>query len=550
MSELVIQNGHILTMNSGQPRAQALLISNDRIVAVGSNAQIQDLAPANARRIDAQGGTVLPGFTEAHLHLFLGAYNRRFLQLHGVRGLESLRAKIKAYADQNADEALLICKAASYELFGEGVSTTRQMLDAVLPYRPIILFAEDHHIGWANTIALKKAGILSGLEGPSRDLVIMGDDGFASGELREMAGKAPVMALRSSGGRELMGLRGQDPDATTQERAGDAEVLSDGLKHCASLGFTSIHNMDGNRYQLELLAALEAQDALLCRTEIPFQFTPEMPHDVLDDAAVRAKEFNTERLSANRVKVFMDGVIDGSTAFLLDDYSDQPGWRGEGMHSAERFNAAAIKADALGLQISVHAIGDAAVRRVLDGYKAARDANGARDARHRIEHAELVHPDDLRRFADLGVIASMQPAVAPGSGYTPKEPFLSRIGKDRWRSAFPVADLRASGAALAFSSDWPVSDPDPLKAIKETVTRKAWADGVPNQASTLHEALYGYTLGGAFAGHKDHCLGRLAVGYLADVVVLDVDLEAIPVEEIDQYGAAYTISGGKITWQG
>lgn len=535
-------------MNQAQPRAEALAVRAGRIVAVGTNAQALHHAPKGARRIDAQGCTVLPGLTEAHLHLFAGSFDRRFLKLTGIQGASALRNAVQRYAKDNPDEALLICKSASYDLFGRGVATTRQMLDEALPDRPLLIYSDDHHVAWANTIALEKAGILSGLEVPNGELVI-GEDGLATGELREGPPKAPVLALRSSGGRELMGLSGKNPTVTDAERAEDTQILAEGLRHCAALGFTSIHNMDGNRYQLELLSAMEKRDALLCRVEIPYQFTPEMSLELLDEAASRSREFATDRIGANRIKVFMDGVIDGSTAFLLEDYADQPGWRGEAMHSADRFDAIAIKADALGLQISVHAIGDAAVRRVLDGYEAARRENGARDSRHRVEHAEIVHPDDLPRFAGLGVVASMQPALAPGSVYSPRDPFLSRIGTSRWPHAFPVADLRATGAALAFSSDWPVSDPNPMVAIKDMIQRTPWSEDVPAQATTLHEALYGYTLGGAYAGHKDHCLGKLAVGYLADIVILDADIEAIPIDDLDKHGAAITISDGAIIWE-
>ena len=550
-ADLVILNGRVLTMNAAQPRAQAIAIQGQRIVAVGSNADIQAMVPAGARRIDAQGATVLPGFVEAHLHLFAGAFGLRLLQLDGILGLDALRDKVQAYAHENPTEALLICKAADYNLFGEGVATTRQMLDRALPDRPLILFAGDHHTAWANTAALKQAGLLSGRDLPPGNEIVMADDGLAAGELREHAAYDPVMELRSSGGRESLGLLGVEPDQTLTpaQRQDDIVVLQQGLQLCASYGFTSLHNMDGNRYQLELLSEIEGRDELLCRTEIPFHLTPSKPLETLSEAAALSREFATDHLSANRVKMFMDGVIDSATAVLVEDYADQPGWRGDALHSAERFDAAAVAADALGLQISVHAIGDGAVRRVLDGYQAARQANGPRDARHRIEHIELLHPADLPRFAQLGVVASMQPPHPPGAMDFPLEPWMSRVGEARWPYAFPVADLRARGVHLAFASDWPVSDLNPMRGIKAAVGRQPWRPGLPAQASSLIEALHGYTAGGAYAGHAENRLGRLVAGHLADIVILDGDIEATPHDQLDSVRAAVTLCGGRITWQ-
>ncbi|MCP5071689.1 MAG: amidohydrolase, partial [Rhodobacteraceae bacterium] len=486
-ANLIILNGHVLTMDANQPNAQAVAVSGDRIVAVGSNDDIITLAAPNARKINAEGATVMPGMIEAHLHLFAGAFGLRLLQLDDVHGLPALQGKVQEYAQANLGEALLICKAADYNLFGESVATTRQMLDQALADRPLLLIAGDHHTAWANTIALERAGLLGGSDLPPGNEVVMGDDGTATGELRESEAIGPVMALRSSGGRENLGLAGVEPSPSPSpdQRAEDIAVLQEGLALCASYGFTSLHNMDGNRYQLELLREIESRGDLLCRTEIPFHLTPSKPIDALEEASDLAREFNSDMLSANRIKIFMDGVIDSSTAVLVEDYSTKPGWRGEALHEAERFNAAAIEADRRGLQISVHAIGDGAVRRVLDGYEAAQKANGKRDSRHRIEHIELLHPDDLPRMKELGVVASMQPPHPPGAMDFPLEPWVSNIGEARWPWAFPVSYLRDAGVPIAFASDWPVSDVNPMRGVKAAVMRQAWKEDHPSHASTL-----------------------------------------------------------------
>lgn len=550
-ADILIENASVLTMDPASPRAQTIAIQGDTILAVGSRAEVAALAGPNTRKIDAGSNTVLPGLTEAHLHLFSGAFGLRLLHLDGVQGLPALRDKVRAYAKANPDEGLLVCKAADYNLFGDNVTTTRQMLDEALADRPLLLVAGDHHTGWANTIALEKAGLIHGCEMPVGNEVVMAADGTAAGELREGAAQSPVMALSTSGGREHLGLSGLEPgpDLTPEQRDEDLVIMKDGLNYCASFGFTSLHNMDGNFYQLELLRTLEERGELICRTEIPFHLTPEKEISSLSDASLMHEKYCSNRLRSGRVKMFMDGVIDSGTAVMVEDYADTPGWRGDPLHSAERFAEACIEADRLGLQISVHAIGDGAVRRVLDGYEAAQKANGARDSRHRIEHIEVLHPDDLQRFCDLGVIASMQPPHPPGAMDFPLEPWVSKVGEARWPHAFPTAAFRENGVPIAFASDWPVSDVDPMRGVQAAMTRKPWSKNCPDNACNLIEALHGYTAGGAYAGFDETRLGKLKPGMQADVVIMDHDLEAMAHDAIGSARAAITICGGEVTWE-
>ncbi|MEM9047890.1 MAG: amidohydrolase [Pseudomonadota bacterium] len=550
-AEIVIENARILTMDPGTPRAESLALADGRILGLGRRAEIAGLCGPATRRIDAQGCTVLPGFVESHLHLFAGAFGLRLAQLDRVQGAEALRGVLLPYAAANPDEGLLICKAADYQLFGDGVATTRQRLDAVLADRPVICIAGDHHTAWANTLALSRAGLLNGRAMPTGSEVVMSADGTAAGELREHAAFDPVLALRTTGGRENLGLAGREPGPglTAQERAEDEAVLLEGLRYCASFGFTNLHNMDGNAYQLALLASLETRGDLLCRIEIPFHLTPEKPLTALEDASAMQAQQRGAFLRSGRVKMFMDGVIDSATAVLLDPYSDLPGWHGAPLHDAERFAAACIDADRRGLQIAVHAIGDGAVRRTLDGFQAARAANGPRHSRHRIEHIELLHPQDLPRFRALGVVASMQPQHPPGAMDFGLEPWLSRIGPARWPNGFPVAALRKAGVPIAFASDWPVSDINPMRGIKAAMTRRPWSEDCPDNRATLHEALHAYTMGGAYAGHDEVRLGSLCAGKAADIVVIDRDLEALAPDALDSARAAITICGGRPVWE-
>ncbi len=550
-ADLLIENARILTMDPDGPRAGALAIRGDTLLSLGPGDRLDDLAGPGTRRFDAQGCTVLPGLVESHLHLFIGAYGLRLLHLDGVTGADALAECLAAYATQRPDEALLLCKGTDYNLFGPGVQTTRQMLDAVLPDRPLLCLSADHHTAWANTIALERAGLLQGRALPPGHEVVMATDGTAAGELREHAAFDPVMALRSSGGRESLGFAGLEPGPglSAAARAEDLQVLREGLRHCASYGFTSLHNMDGNRYQLELLHQLDRDGDLLCRTQVPFLLTPEKPLDSLAEASAMQRDFRSPRLRSGRVKMFMDGVIDSGTAVLVEDYADRPGWRGAALHDTARFAAACIEADRRGLQISVHAIGDGAVRRVLDGYQAARQANGPRDSRHRIEHIELLHPDDFPRLKALGVVASMQPPHPPGALNFPLEPWLSRTGPARWPHGFPVRALRAAGVPQAFASDWPISPLDPMLGVRAAMTRPRWSEACPDNRLSLAEALHGYTLGGAHAGFDENRLGMLRAGRQADVVVMDCDLESCDPEQIGTARAALTLCAGTLTWE-
>lgn len=549
--DLLIHNAVVLTQRDDLPRAAAVAVSGDRIVKVGSDADLAPLKATARRLIDAGGATLLPGFVEAHMHLFSGAFGRRQLQLFGVSGFDALAGAVQRYAAENPDEGLLIAKGADYTILGADQPVTRQVLDRILPDRPLVLVAPDHHTAWANTVALDRAGVLRGRDvGPGNEIVL-DSDGLATGELREGHAMQPVMELRTSGGREALGLSGTEPggDLSPAQRRADIETLKDGLRYCAQCGITQIHNMDGNWYQLELLAEIEAEGDLLCRVEVPFHLTNDKPLASLDEATAMAEKYTGDWLKSGRVKIFADGVLDSGTAVMLDDYADRPGWRGEPLFSPDAFTMAAIEADRRGLQISVHAIGDGAVRMVLDGYEAAREANGRRDSRHRIEHIEVVHPEDIPRFAALGVIASMQPPHPPGNAGLPLEPTVSKIGRHRWPYAYAWRSLWQAGARIAFASDWPVSPLEPLLGIQEAVRRETWAADMPDQSASLAEALRAYTHDGAYCSFMEDRTGRIAEGMLADLVLLDGDIEAMRVAEISGMKAVMTICGGRVTWE-
>ncbi|MGE0006298.1 MAG: amidohydrolase [Parvibaculaceae bacterium] len=550
-ADILIVNARVLTLDRRGARCAAVALNGNEIVFAGDKAGAQALRHAGTRVIDAQGASVLPGFVESHMHVFSGAAELGHLHLTGVKGFHELAEKARAYARSRPDARLLVAQGADYTILLKDERVTRHHLDRIIADRPFMMFSPDHHTAWANTAALERAQILTGRDVGVGAEIVMGEDGLASGELREGGAIGPVRALGGAG-RERLGLEtGGEPEAapTAAERDADRGTMRRGLAHCARHGITSFHNMDGNFYQLELLDEIDRDGGLAVRARVPFHMKNFMKLSDLEKASEMQRRYRSERLASGFVKMFMDGVIDSGTAVMADGYADPAVKNGDPLFTAEQFNAIAVEADRRGLQIAVHAIGDGAVARVLDGYAAAEAANGRRDSRHRIEHVEVVRPEDVERFARLGVVASMQPPHPPGTMGLPLEPTASLIGEARWAWSYAWQTLRAAGVRLAFGSDWPVSDINPLRGIHAAVTRKAWKAGLPEQRQSLHDALRGYTADGAWTEFMEARKGRIAPGLLADIVVLSDDIEAVDPEAIDTLHPVVTICDGRITYE-
>lgn len=546
MTDLIVTNGAVLTMDPARPEAEAVAVADGRITAVGSRAEIERLAGPRTDMIDAGGGTVLPGFVESHLHLVLGGAELAHLQLAGVHGAEALTRAAQSFAAAHPDRPLLMAQGGDYGLLDRPM--TRQDLDAILPDRPFAITAPDHHTVWANTAALRAAGLLEGASMPHGHEVVMGADGRATGELREFEAFAPVIALGGEARLNLGIATGEEPSPwpDAAERAIDRAKIARGLAHCAAHGITSMVNMDGNRYTLELLRELQRAGGLTARIRVPFHFKPHMALADLARAEAMTRDFDDDWLACNFVKMFMDGVLDSGTAYRLDDYPDAPGWRSEPLFEPARFAEIATAVDRRGLQIAVHAIGCGAVRTTLDGYAAARAANGARDSRHRIEHIELIDRADIPRLAALGVVASLQPPHPPGAMDFPLQPTLDRIGRSRWPDAYLCRTLAEAGAPVVFASDWPVTDVSVLRGLQAALTRRPY-EGAADERLTLAESLRAYTAGGAWANHRERLTGTLRAGLAADLAILDGRLEERAADSLGSLGVARTLCGGRTT---
>ena len=540
-AEMIITNAKVLTMDEARPRAEAVALAGGRILAVGSRAEVEALAVPGCRVVDAGGRTLLPGFVESHLHLVLGGNELSQLQLGGVAGFDDLARAFRAYAMQNPDLPLLMAQGAAYEILDHPV--TRADLDRVLGDRPIAMMSPDHHTVWANTAALRAAGLLHGAAMPAGHVVVMGADGTATGELLEFEAFSPVLALTGDLHLQLGIATGGEPEPwpDAAQRAKDKAKVAAGLAHCAAHGITSMVNMDGNRYTCVLLAEMEAEGRLTARVKVPFHFKPHMELAELERASAMAAEFRGDWVTSGFVKMFMDGVVDSRTAFMLHDY---PGTtqRGAPLFEAERFKDICREISRRDLQIAVHAIGDGAVRQTIDGYEAA----GRPDLRHRIEHIELIDRADVPRLGALGITASVQPPHPPGAMDFPMSTMDHVFHRERWRDAYLTRTLTEHGAALAFASDWPVTDVSVMRGIQAALTRVPY-EGCQDERVGLMQVLHAYTAGGAWAAHREDVTGRLVPGLAGDLVLLGGDIEAVAPEEIDRLGIALTVCGGRIT---
>ena len=547
MPDIVILNGKLITMDGH--RAEALAISNGYIQAVGTTSEIREIS-SGARIIDAGGATVLPGFIDSHVHLFNGSVELDYLNLSAVSGLDDLTSAVREYGLERPNDTVLFAASMDYRV-ADGRHPTRHDLDRVMPHRPFAAIAADHHTVWANTRALQAANLLHGAKVPDGSEVVIGEDGMAHGELRETGAFQHILALTALGGRDLLGYvtgNNPDPPATPSERALDKTVIAKGLRHCASHGITGLHLMDGNFYQGELLSEMCEEGTLSCRCEVPMHLKNHDPIERLGEAFEMRRRLNSTMLWSKRIKMFMDGVVDSRTAYMLEPYPGTDN-RSKPLFSPEHFAKICTLADSRGLQISVHAIGDAAVRATLDGYEAARRINGPRDSRHRIEHIEIIHPDDLKRLVPLGVVASVQPLHSPAGGLFPPYDPDNLIRAEQIPLTFATRDIRNTGAKVIFSTDWPVVPVDVMPSVKAAVYRNPLPDEWPDQSSTLLEALESYTSLNAWVEFNEDKKGKLCVGMLADVVVMDHDIMAMEPSTLDQARAAITICGGRITWE-
>ena len=519
---LAIVNGRVWTGVAATPWAEAIAIAGDSIVAVGTTAEIRNLA-GSSRTIDAEGGMVAPGFIDSHVHFPQGGFALASVQLRDAQTPEEFVGRIAKFAG-SVDSGTWIRRGDwDHERWG-GALPTRAWIDSVTKNNPVWINRLDGHMALANSVALRAAGI--------GDSVAVVQGGTV---VRDAAG-APTGVLKDNA-MDLVWRVVPDAPAELEDRALDAA-----MRHVAEQGVTSVHNMGSWR---DLATFERAHAAGRLRTRI-YAAVPLASWQRLRDT-VQARGRGDAWLRIGALKGFADGSLGSHTAAFLEPFTDQPADRGFFVTPPDTLYEWTKGADAAGLHVLVHAIGDRAIRAQLDVFERVAREHGARDRRFRIEHAQHVAPADLPRFARLGVVASMQPYHAIDDGR-----WADRvIGAERSRTTYAFRSLLDARATVAFGSDWFVAPPTPLEGIYAAVTRRTLDDRhpggwVPEQRITVEEALRAYTSAAAYAAFEEEEKGTLERGKLADFVLLDRDLTRIPPETIRDARVVMTLVGGRV----
>ena len=493
--DLVMHHGAVHTMNPAQPDAEALAVDAGRIVAIGTNDAIAR-AYVGKDTIDLQGQMVLPGFHDAHAHPAYDGVTLSQCNLVDLDSIDAIVAKVRACNDEQKDDGWLVGSGWNLALFPQA-NPSKALLDAVSTTRPILLAGADGHSSWANSKALELAGVKRGTPNPEKGVIERDANGEPSGTLRETA-------------QDL--VRGVVPPVSADARR---EGLVKALQMANGFGITSIVEAAARPDLIEAYRSLEANGGLTARVVASIAISD--PNDLAEaNALIRPQDRATAaRLRADSVKLFIDGVLEGETAALLQPYLDRPNWSGELKFKPAELNALVTELDRRGVQVHMHAIGDAAVREGLDAFAAARAANGPTDNRHHIAHLQLVDPADRPRFAELGVIANFQALWAFPDKYI-TDVNLPQVGQARVDQMYPIASLLHAGARIVGGSDWAVSSMNPLLAIQTAVTRSdptGQIPGVLNAAErvSLAEMLAAYTINGAYLMHQEKDTGSLEV---------------------------------------
>ncbi len=523
---LAIINARIWTGTTDRPWAEAIAVSGDRITAVGSTADVHRLVGDSTRIIDADGAMVTPGFIDAHVHFLDGGLRLSSVQLRDAATPAEFIRRIREFAATVPPGTWITGGDWDHTLWG-GELPRADWIDSVTPDHPVWLHRLDGHMALANSAAMRAAGITRVTADVDGGTVVRDAAGNPAGVFKDNAMDA-ISAVVAPLGPEL------------EDRA-----LDSAMKYVAAQGVTSVHNM-GTWGELAVFERARKAGRLITRIHAA---VPLSSWERLRDT-VKARGNGDEWVHIGGLKGFVDGSLGSHTAAMLQPFTDSPRDSGFFVNTPGDLYSWTRGADSAGLQVMVHAIGDRAIRQQLDIFERVERENGPRDRRFRIEHAQHIAPVDIERFAALGVIASMQPyhAIDDGRWAT------AVIGPERSQTTYAFRSLLDAKAHLAFGSDWFVAPPLPLFGIYAAVTRRTLDDRnpdgwVPSQKITVEEALRAYTAGAAYAGFSESQLGTLEPGKLADMVLIDRDITAIPAVEIRDARVLMTIVGGKVVYE-
>jgi len=521
--DLAVVNARVWTGDRRRPWADALATAGERIVVVGSSAEVRKLATPETRIVDAAGMMVTPGFIDAHVHFVVGGLGLASVQLRGAATRDEFVRRIGDHAAALPAGAWITRGDWDHQAWG-GDLPRREWLDGVTPDNPVWINRHDGHMSLANTAALRAAGVDRDTPDVEGGTIVRDERGEPTGVLKDNAESLVNRVV---------------PPATREQQ--DA-ALDAAMRYVAGNGVTSVHNM-GSWSDLEVFE--RAREGKRLRTRIHVAVPLATWERLRDTVAARGSGDAWLRIGA--LKGFVDGSLGSHTAAMLEPFDDAPGDRGLFVNTPDDLYRWTASADAAGLHVIVHAIGDHAIRVQLDIFERVAREHGLRDRRFRIEHAQHIAPADMSRFAALQVIASAQPYHAIDDGRWAEQ----LIGHERAKGTYAFRSLLDSGARLAFGSDWFVAPATPLEGIYAAVTRRTLDDRnprgwVPEQRIGVEDALTAYTSNAAFASFEEREKGTLARGMLADFVMIDRDITRIPPETIRDARVTMTVVGGRI----
>lgn len=536
--DLILINGKVWTGANDSTFAEAVAIKANKIMAVGNSVDINSLADANSKTIDLKGKLVTAGFNDAHIHFLGGSLGLSEVDMTGTASPADVAERVNQFIKENPTKEWITGRGWQYTSFESGLPD-HETLSSISSEKPVFIKAYDGHSAWANKKALSIAGIDRNTKYDGFGEIVKDKNGEPTGTLRESA----------------MGLVGQH--VTKLTRREKLEAIRKGMKFAASLGITSMQNADGNEEVFSLYQELLNNGELSIRYAAAFS-VGENTTDVDISLFTKLKDSvgtSNPMIRADAIKFMIDGVIESHTAYMLEPYSDIPATDplalGQLAVPIEKYQELVSKLDKNGFRIYTHAIGDKGVRESLDAYENAANVNGKRDARHRIEHIETVAPEDIPRFAQLGVMPSMEPIHAdPGTVAV----WAKAIGEKRLPWSFVWAEMLKTNAHLVYSSDWPACiDLNPIRGIHVAVNRKT-PDGfpedgwIPEQKISMAQAMKAYTSAGAYSSFEENLKGQIKEGQLADIIVFSQDLFTIDPMKTHSTKVVLTVFDGKIIY--
>ncbi len=539
-ADLVLTNGYVYTVDPRRLSADALVVKGSRIAFTGRTAEAEAWIGSKTRVIDLQGKMVLPGFVDSHCHITSGVCEIYEPILHGIHNIEGYQQAVMNFLSANPELPGIQAGGwvnAVFEYHGPG----KELLDAVVPGIPVVLFSEDYHNAWVNSKALEVAGITTNTPDPASGIIERGSDGNPSGTLRESAVELVKKAV---------------PSYTVAQVQ---EGFTYFQKKAHSLGITTVYNPLVSMKDLTDMQALhEWEQSGKMRLRVPSAMEVE-PGDSIGIVEELVEMRNREQgkyFKILAVKIFMDGVLEGGTAYLEKPYLHLPELRGILNWEPKKYDRMCVALDRAGFQIHVHSIGDAATRITLDGFAEARRQNGKRDSRHSITHLQLVHAADIDRFAELEVVAVTQPYwFVKDANY---DQALNYIGRQRAARQYPMKSFFEKGVIVASASDYNVTlCPNPLVAIEIGVTRTVPADDrtftapdfnsvfIPHERVSVEEMITSFNINGAYAAFLDNDIGSLEVGKKADFIILDQNILTVEPAKIHHTQVLLTFFDGK-----